>query len=181
MKSARKPAKRDAHSLLEILITVALIMVMYVMMFGPSTKFHQTQQMTKCARNLQHLHVALNIYAGDHDGMFPASLTELVPRYTADTAIFICPGKRNSGYAYYRGRSAKDGADAALMSDAQVNDRPKLQHELVFSDDGKAPGNNHRKFGGNILFCDGHMTTSEPHSGQILPFSEPVTLVNPAR
>ncbi len=86
-----------------------------------------------------------------------------MPKYTADTSIFICPGGRDAqipsgeplrkhkiSYAYYMGRRL-DTPQALLMSDRQVDTQPKRAGEFVFSPDGKPPGNNHHKYGGNFL------------------------------
>ena len=193
--------RRGGFTLIEMLVVMALMCIMYVAMYSPSSKFYQERQKAVCARNLQMIHIALKIYAGDNHDAFPivtgatsaeAPLSLLVPRDTADTAVFICPGTRDRrlpeaqsfaqrtiSYAYYMGQHATDGADQLLMSDRQVDARAKIQGEIVFSVDGTPPGRNHRRYGGNFLYIDGHVETSELHAAHDLPCPPGVVLLNP--
>jgi prepilin-type processing-associated H-X9-DG protein len=66
-----------------------------------------------------------------------------------------------------------------LVTDRQVDTQPKAAGQLVFSADGKAPGNNHRQFGGNFLFCDGHVEPSSPKSAIALDLKPGEILLNP--
>ncbi len=199
----RHPAAGRADrgfSLLEMLITMALILIMFVMLYGHGSGSYQRQQKLACQKNLQAIHTALEIYANDHDGSFPVlpdaktsepALSLLVPRYTSATAPFICPGskegrlpegepfaERRISYAYYMGRRLSDRAEV-LLSDAQINDLPKLKGQQVFSRDGKKPGSNHHKFGGNFLFGDGHAEISPPLAPFSLVLTQGVVLLNP--
>ena len=112
-------------SLIELLITLALLCVLSVMLYGFGSASHQRSQKKLCADNLQKIYLAMQIYANDFGGRLPQNtnavtsedvLDELVPRYTADTSIFICPGGRDAqipsgeplrkhkiSYAYYMG------------------------------------------------------------------------------
>ena len=118
-------------------------------------------------------------------------LQELVPKYTADTSIFICPGGRDSqipsgepltkyriSYAYYMGRRLDNPQDA-LMSDRQIDTEPKRAGEMVFSANGKPPGNNHHKYGGNFLLCDGSVEFSPAQLTFSLVGTPGVVLLNP--
>src|SRR6185503_3977358 len=131
-------------TLVEMLIVMALILIMFVMLYGKSSRRFQHEQKQACQQNLQNIYVALQLYANDTDGIFPIrkeahsseqALSLLLPRYTTVTEPFICPGtkgsplpegesfeKRRISYAYYMGRHATDSAEP-LMSDAQVNDQ----------------------------------------------------------
>lgn len=115
----------------------------------------------------------------------------LVPRYTVDTTPFICPGSKDSklpsgepfadrkiSYAYFMGRRSADGS-ALLMSDKQVNVRPKIAGEAIFSTTGKPPGNNHHKYGGNYLFVDGHTEMSSAMTPFEVGWTQGVVLLNP--
>ena len=115
----------------------------------------------------------------------------LVPRYTVDTAVFICPGskdaplpdgesflKRKISYAYYMGRGSNDATEV-LLSDAQVNTNAKAAGQQAFSLTGKAPGNNHHKYGGNFLFGDGRMERTPPLVPFALGVTQGVVLLNP--
>jgi prepilin-type N-terminal cleavage/methylation domain-containing protein/prepilin-type processing-associated H-X9-DG protein len=189
-----------AFSLLELLIVIALLLILTTMYWGSSSSSRRRQQQEACRGNLEKIYIALQIYAADHAGAFPQvagartseeALSALVPRYTVDTAAFICPGGKDSplpagepfrnkriSYAYIMGHKATD-TQAVLMSDRQVNARAKNPGDQVFSTTGKPPGNNHGKAGGNLLFVDGH---AEATAAQ-LPFSLAITqglvLLNP--
>jgi prepilin-type N-terminal cleavage/methylation domain-containing protein/prepilin-type processing-associated H-X9-DG protein len=203
-KKKMKLRLRTGFSLIELLITVALIAVLSAMMFGFASSRHQRTQKQLCADNLQKIYLSLQIYANDYKGALPEyanaqtaeePLNELVPKYTTDTSIFICPGGRDSeipagepltrhkiSYAYYMGRQLNASPDAApvvLLSDRQVNTEPKTAGEFVFSPDGKAPGNNHNKFGGNFLFSDGSVQPGDPRLTFSLAVPPGVVLLNP--
>jgi type II secretory pathway pseudopilin PulG len=184
----------------ELLITMALIIIMFVMLYGKGSRRFQHEQKQACQANLQNIYVALQIYANDANGLFPVrtnaktseqALALLIPRYTTVTAPFICPGTKGSplsegetfekkriSYAYYMGRRAGDGT-LPLMSDAQVNDQPKIRGQQLFSADGKKPGNNHHKYGGNIMGCDGNVEMSFSKAAVSLVLTQGVVLLNP--
>ena len=75
----------------------------------------------------------------------------------------------------------RSGADAGqpLMSDRQVNALSKTSGQLLFSPSGEPPGNNHAKFGGNLLFCDGHCEPSPARAPFPIPLPAGVVLLNP--
>ena len=199
-----KPNATTGFSLLELLITMALMVILTTMMYGFASAKHQRNQKQLCADNLQKIYLAMQIYANDFGGKLPENtnaatseevLDKLVPRYTADTSIFICPGGRDSqipsgeplakhkiSYAYYMGNQLPTNENATpfvLMSDRQINTEPKRAGELVFSPDGKSPGNNHHKYGGNFLFSDGSVKASGPQLPFSLAFTQGVVLLNP--
>lgn len=193
-------SRPTAFSLVELLIVVALMVVLYVIYFSFGSRVHQKTQEERCSDNLEKLFLAMQIYAND-SAEFPLNtnaltseqaLNSLVPRYTADTSLFICPGGRDpdipSGaplakhrisYAYYMGRGTNAGPGDFLMSDRQINTSSKDVGDQVFSLDGKSPGNNHSKYGGNILFSDGSAQTIPPRTPFSLAFSNSIVLLNP--
>jgi prepilin-type N-terminal cleavage/methylation domain-containing protein len=205
MPSGRRlPNATAGFSLLELLITLALMVMLTTMMYGFASAKHQRNQKQLCADNLQKIYLAMQIYANDFGGKLPQNpnaatsedvLDELVPRYTADTSIFICPGGRDSqipsgeplvkhkiSYAYYMGYHLATNAGATsfvMLSDRQVNTEPKHAGDFVFSPDGKSPGNNHHKYGGNFLFSDGSVQVSGPQLTFSLAYPQGIVLLNP--
>jgi prepilin-type processing-associated H-X9-DG protein len=189
-----------AFSLIELLITLALMIILTTMMWGFGSANRQRAEKKACQQNLSKIYLAMRIYANDYAGKLPANtnaqtsetaLDALVPRYTVDTSIFICPGGRDSAlpegesfrkrkisYAYYMGAQLND-AQQALMSDRQVNTQPKYAGDDAFSTTGKPPGNNHHKYGGNFLFGDGHMEMTPPRISFSLAITQGVVLLNP--
>jgi type II secretory pathway pseudopilin PulG len=194
------PSPAGAFSLVEMLITLALVLVMISMMYGFGSRSHQTEQKAACQKNLQKAYIALEIFANDHAGAFPVKtnartseepLALLVPRYTTDAASFICPGskdralpagepfaERRISYAYFMGRRSEEGAEL-LMTDRQVNTAAKAVKQPIFSQNGKPPGNNHHKYGGNYLFCDGSMEKGPALAKVPVVLSSNVVLLNP--
>ena len=179
---------------------MALMLILFVMLYGFSSRSHQQQQKLVCQKNLATIHVALEIFANEHDGAFPvqtnaatseAALAQLVPKYTAATEPFICPGskdkaipegepfeKRRISYAYYMGQHAESRAEL-LMSDQQIDTLPKIKGQPVFSTDGKRPGNNHHRYGGNLLYADGRTEMIPARAPFSLVATQGVVLLNP--
>lgn len=188
-------------SLIELLITVAIIFILFTLYFGAGGRVYQAKKLEQCRKNLQNIYVAFRIYAQDHNEALPAMasartseapLSLLVPKYTTGADFFVCPGSKDKplpdakpfadrkiSYAYYMGRTLNDGADKPLMSDRQVDTSPKNAGQIVFSPDGKRPGNNHKQFGGNFLFCDGNVQASPAQSAFTLATATNVNLLNP--
>ncbi len=195
----RCPAQAG-FSLVELLITLVLMLIMTTMMWGFGSANRQRAEKKACQQNLSKIYLAMQIYANDYAGKLPETaeartseeaLYVLVPRYTVDTSIFICPGgrgsalpegesfrKRRISYAYYMGAHLND-AQQALMSDRQVNTQPKNAGDYAFSSTGKPPGNNHHKYGGNFLFGDGHMEMTPAQVPFSLAVIQGVVLLNP--
>ena len=195
----RATFSHGGFSILELLIVVAILLVLTTMYWGSNSRGRQKRQQLDCRKNLQKIYVALNIYANEHGGKFPQdpgartsaqALNVLVPRYTADTDSFICPGSKDSplpgesllngkiSYAYYMGRGETD-AQEALMSDQQVDTLAKVPGQYAFSADGKPPGNNHQQYGGNFLFGDGRTEFTPARVPFSLGLTQGVVLLNP--
>lgn len=190
---------RGAFSLLELLLVVAILVIL-VSLFGSGGGQKQAALQNACRGNLEKIYMAMDIYSNEHAGKFPrkqgaqtseAALSLLVPKYTAETSLFLCPAGKNSllppnqsleqgriSYAYYMGRQAASAAQP-LMSDEQVNTDSKDVGAIAFADSKKPPGNNHGKLGGNFLFTDGHVDSSPLRVPFSLVLTQGVVLLNP--
>ena len=186
---------------MELLISLALILILSMIMLRRGMFSDEQRQFLNCQKNLQNIYLAMSIYATDNQGDFPtakgaetseAPLSLLVPRSTTVTEMFICPGskdnklpegepfvKRRISYADYMGRTKTEGAGVLLLSDRQVNTLPKITRQQLFSENGKEPGANHRKSGGNLLFCDGEFRKVKPRASREYLFPTNVVLLNP--
>jgi hypothetical protein len=183
------------------LIVSALLVVLSSLYWESNSGSRQRQMRTSCQGDLQKIYMALQIYANDYATRFPMvpvartseeALSVLVPRYTVDTAVFVCPASKDPqlpagepfaklkiSYAYYMGRRLAD-AQQPLLSDRQVSTESKAAGDPVFSSTGKAPGNNHGKEGGNFLFGDGRAQWSPVNVGFPIPLGPGgVILLNP--
>ena len=207
LNDRRSPAWRGARqrgaggfSLIELLIVLALLLVMFVMMRGSGSRSRQERDKANCQKNLHQAYLALEIFANEHDGLFPVApgaktseepLSLLVPKYTVATDSFVCPGGKDPGlpdgepfagrkisYAYYMGFRAADVGEP-LMSDRQINTARRKQGEALFSTTGYPPGNNHHKYGGNVLFVGGDVKMSRAKAEFSLNPAQTVILLNP--
>jgi prepilin-type N-terminal cleavage/methylation domain-containing protein len=192
---------RGAFSLLELLCTVAILLILTVVMTTHGQASAAKKKRVGCEGNLEKISVALNLYQNDNHGAYPLLITasnsesvlsQLVPQDTAETAIFICPGSDDKelpegrgfagetiSYAYYMGRGTNDDTGSVIMTDRQVNDSSKTGGQPLFSSTGKAPGNNHGKTGGNLLLLNGAVQFSIPVSDRDLLLNGNLRLLNP--
>lgn len=60
--------KRQAFTLIELLIVIAIIAVLAALLFPVMTKAKDKAQETRCVSNLKQMGMAVNIYRADHDG-----------------------------------------------------------------------------------------------------------------
>lgn len=192
---------RHGFSLLELLLVVSILLILTVLLDRQFSTSHDRRTLLACQGNLQKVYLALSLYANDNRGNFPirtgASRSEmplslLVPRSTTETSIFICPGsddkpipeaepfdRQQISYAYYMGWTTTSGAGQVIATDWQVNSAPKGAGQQIFSEDGKGPGNNHQKHGGNFVLIGGQTISSGPKTPRDLRFPSPVLLLNP--
>ena len=203
-KPTKRPVARFSaagFSLLELFLVAVILFIVFTLFISAGSKSGQEKRLAACQVNLQNIYAALRTFSQDNNGALPAvpgaqtseaPLSRLVPKSTTDTEIFICPGggdkplpgaqpfaDKKISYAYYMGRALPDGPEAPLASDAQVDAAPKTPGQTVFSPDGKRPGNNHNKFGGNVLFCDGNVQYTPSRLAFPLPLATNVVLLNP--
>ena len=191
---------RIGFAMIELLVVCLLLIVLTTLYWSYLSPSEQNRKQKSCQQNLQKLHIALQIYATGSGGKFPVAvgartaeepLELLVPRYTVDTSLFICPASEDSplpsgqdlrdgkiSYAYYMGQHPTESREV-LMSDRQIDTRPKAAGQEIFSPTGNPPGNNHQKAGGNILFCDGSVEFSPPRAAYSLSVTQGVVLLNP--
>jgi prepilin-type processing-associated H-X9-DG protein len=193
--------RQSGFTLIELLVVMAIMIIMYFALASSWSSSWQKKQIVLCQKNLQTVYTSLRMYAQDNDDAFPAvsgatvseqPLELLVPRYTSRTDIFVCPGskdpplpqaqpfgKNKISYAYYMGCRLDDDARQPLVSDEQLVNPSPTGSSQVFSSDGKPRGNNHHKFGGNILFCDGHIQSIANTATNELISKTSVILLNP--
>ena len=67
--------RAGGFSLIEMLISLAIIIILFTMMFGFTSRKNQLTKKQKCLANLQKLHISLQIYANEHDDWFRATPT----------------------------------------------------------------------------------------------------------
>jgi len=180
---------------------MTLVVILYALYLTGGSKDAQAKQKKVCQKNLQNAYMALKTYSIDHLERFPTTLDTptsepalslLIPQSTTRTEFFVCPGTKDKvpppakpfagakiSYAYYMGRIATQGSRIPLMSDEQVNVNGKNTGQPLFSPDGKGLGNNHDKYGGVILFCDGSTQVCGTNASMPLPLGPGVTLLNP--
>jgi prepilin-type processing-associated H-X9-DG protein len=188
-------------SLVELLLAVVIVFILFTLYLSSGSKSGQEKRLATCQANLQSIYAALTTFSQDNQERLPVipgaqtsegPLSLLVPKYTTGTEFFICPGGndeplpdaqpfagRKISYAYYMGRTLAEGGGAPLISDAQVDAAPKSPGQAIFSMDGRKPGNNHHKFGGNFLFCDGNVQYTPAQLAFALPAATNVVLLNP--
>jgi type II secretory pathway pseudopilin PulG len=200
VRSAPHTLSEGAFSLVELLVVLALLLILTVLSASRLTTSARRRELAACGNNLQKIYVALNFFRADN-GAYPflpdaqasaEPLSLLIPKGTTDTQIFICPGsgdkpltesepfgKRRISYDYYMGRATNGDPQDIILSDWQVDTSPKPKGSLIFSLNGKKPGNNHDAVGGNLLSCGGAVVFTGPKAAQDLVFPSTVRLLGP--
>jgi prepilin-type N-terminal cleavage/methylation domain-containing protein len=196
-----KKLRSTGFSLIELMLVVLIICILTILSVGRMNSGSRDKVKLGCQKNLQTMYLSLTIYANDNKGQFPLltnatsseqPLSLLVPRCTTLTEMFICPGsgdralpegesfaKRRISYAYYMGRTTNEGADEVMLTDGQIDSSAKRMGQQIFSPDGKKPGANHGKFGGNFVLFSGETLSTPSIADRDFPIATNVTLLNP--
>jgi prepilin-type processing-associated H-X9-DG protein len=198
-RAKTQPRCRLGFSMLELLLVIAILVLLTTLMWAPRTGRRDQARLALCKNQLERVFIAMQIYATDSGSRFPVvadartagkALEVLVPRYTSDIGLFLCPGTRDRlkpdsalgeqkiSYSYYMGGRLNDPGQPVL-TDAQAPATNAGTSRLRFSTDGKPPGNNHGKLGGMVLFCDGHAESRKPGSSVTAVIGPSLTLLNP--
>ena len=193
-----------AFSLLELLLTLVILSTLSVIFLSGGRQGIQDRAMRQCEANLQKIHIALSIYATDHGGKFPSlkeasgpqkPLSALIPLYTTDTDLFVCPGtedkpppqgepfpKSEISYAYYMGWAKTDPGKSPIITDRQIPaSAPEAASGTIFSTTGEGLGANHYKYGGLVLNVDGPTKRIKAEKSAPLEISSHVKLLLPRR
>src|SRR3954453_11929807 len=103
---AFRPRARVAggFSMIELMVVVLIIVILTTMYWGGSSKSAGKQKQALCLKNLERVYISMEVYSKDNKDAFPVKagaqtseepLDLLVPKYTVDTSIFICPGSKD--------------------------------------------------------------------------------------
>jgi hypothetical protein len=84
---------------------------------------------TDCLSHARQIANACKSYAKDHDGRYPESLTDLVPKYIPDRLTLACPmlqGDSSVGYQYFGGTKTDPGTKVLLISKGETWDHKNV-------------------------------------------------------
>jgi hypothetical protein len=113
--------------LLVVVFAFAMIFAgMALPIFG-ATQIHARQ--TKAIGQAREIATACHLYATEHQGKFPKTLEELVPKYLPDRKVFVCPLSGPTvaqGYEYFGGTDTDPGEKILIMSKYQDRDGKRV-------------------------------------------------------
>jgi hypothetical protein len=117
-----------------ILAMLIVVMVLLLVGIGISIPFFneaikQAPQQNECMAHEREIAAACKSYARDHDGRYPASLTDLIPKYIPSRVTLACPLLHNDssiGYEYFGGSSTDPGTKVLLISKGETFGHQKV-------------------------------------------------------
>lgn len=173
--------KRNAFTLVELLIAVAIIAVLAAFLWPVGTGTRENAPRSSCASNLKQIGLAFAQYNNDYDDKFPlVSRPEgwvgLLQPYLKSELIFRCPSEELRGadnltdYWFNRRLASvetKDVDNASLTflsGDGEPSDDPNVSLQSLpprWIEREDSPIRRHLETG-NYLFADGHVKSYKP-------------------
>jgi len=108
-KRARQPssgARRRGYTLVEMLVTIAIIAVLAALMFPAVKAYQSSAHRTQCVANLKQLSMAAATYMADNGGLIPAPVNNRQP----DAAAWLTSLKKILGISTAAAGRAKPSA-----------------------------------------------------------------------
>jgi len=160
--------KRSAFSLLEILVTLAIVAILVAIVFPAFQSLRGRAESAQCLANLRNIGVGLNSYLSEHGMILPemaaarADRREDVPvidsvlaPYVEDPRVFGCPADpaefRSTGTSYYWNSALSGQPVFSLNLFGLITDQDKIP--LLVDKEGWHTQAKRRI---NHLFADGH-------------------------
>lgn len=141
--------RKRGFTLIELTVVISIIAILASILFPLFARARETARRSTCASNLQQIGGALNMYAQNYDGRYPAKNNEfgLLYSYASNQDIFYCPSdsaehywemksappstqpsfvepliavRTYSSYVYRGGLTNDDRADTPIASEAQI-------------------------------------------------------------
>lgn len=132
MRHSPTHSRRRAFTLVELVVVFTMIAILAAILFPVFGQARQAARKSQCGTNLYQIGLALQLYARDHDGRFPARDNDLLPlrSYLSDNSAFRCPTDwapepswpgwgeiRPWSYQYRGGLSIDDRPDRPIAGD----------------------------------------------------------------
>lgn len=142
-----------------VTLTVFIIGAMFFIMgMNPYlSEAREKARIATCVNNLKQLGLALRMYAGDNDDIFPESLADLYPDYITQPRVFYCPGEYyvGAGEGEYLAPKTFDPSKISYTYTPGLTEEANPGEIIVID---KSPSNHKGKVL-NILYIDGHVET----------------------
>jgi prepilin-type N-terminal cleavage/methylation domain-containing protein len=99
--------RKTAFTLVELLVVVAILCVLFALLFPVVSMMREYARRTICINNLRQLGIIIGTYSADSGGELPGicwyeggmytndNLSRLYPDYTTEFKSFVCPATRN--------------------------------------------------------------------------------------
>jgi competence protein ComGC len=138
----KPPRRKSAGFTLTEIIAVLVIIISFILLLTPIASYVREKANTiACERNLQKISLGLKVYASEHQGKFPMSISELVEKgYVDDEGVFDCPSNSSVGdsleldYHYVTGYSIYSPSEEKIVFDKKDNHKGGM-HVLYVSGD----------------------------------------------
>jgi prepilin-type N-terminal cleavage/methylation domain-containing protein len=106
-------------TLVELMITIAIISVLAAIMIPNFMKFRQASMLTACCNNVRNIGVAAELYANANLGHYPSSLTKIIEGgYMQNPPI--CPSIKTNTYETIAVRMAPDAYTVFCKGDNHI-------------------------------------------------------------
>lgn len=129
-----------------VIIVVFIILFAFILVYLPRGHRHHHTPTLICKHNLRHIHLAVYMYADDHDDIMASDVNQLIP-YTVEPKVFVCPATKHKPG---EGWDVSTWTDYTYVADVNlVADPPQI---LAY-----CPPENHDGQWGIIAYSNGHV------------------------